>query len=329
MAQFTPSKKTAQDFNNGVEYVDYDAENGIMGDAVNAESINNVIEGLLYTQGLAANQPDDSEADSYGTVSVEIIDMPDGTAKIKLKNLKGNGISETATTYAISTSGTDIPSEWYNYIPTVGEGQYLWTKIETTYNNATKNISYTIAKQGKQGIQGESGRPVFLYSGIVQKMSDGAYVLISGKNYWSPTVSDGLHSGDIIIYTFEGITYIDAAQGIGSLNKWQVQQDRLGTRITGNDGTSVDTSNLVTTDTDQAISGKKSFAKNIRVGDALSNTEYGSSGMAHTITSGKVSHTYNAYIPAKTGTIALIDDVTPKMDKSAFSLSGTTLTITL
>lgn len=48
MAGFTPSKKTPQDFNNGVEYVDGIGD--IEGDAVQAETINNVIESTLYAQ---------------------------------------------------------------------------------------------------------------------------------------------------------------------------------------------------------------------------------------------------------------------------------------
>ncbi len=48
MAEFTPSKKTAQDFNNGVEYINEDV--GITGDALQAETINNLVESALYTQ---------------------------------------------------------------------------------------------------------------------------------------------------------------------------------------------------------------------------------------------------------------------------------------
>lgn len=104
MAEFTPSKKTAQDFNEGVEYIDGDAELGITGDSVKAESINNVIEGFLYTQGLAANQPDVSEANQVDTVSVTIITAADGSARLKFSNLKGEqgvGIS------TITPNGTD------------------------------------------------------------------------------------------------------------------------------------------------------------------------------------------------------------------------------
>lgn len=53
MAEFTPSKKTAQDFNNGVEYINEDV--GITGDALQAETINNLVESALYTQDQADN----------------------------------------------------------------------------------------------------------------------------------------------------------------------------------------------------------------------------------------------------------------------------------
>ena len=43
MAQFTPSKKTIKDFNDGEEYL-----NRI--DVVQADTINNLVEGLLYAQ---------------------------------------------------------------------------------------------------------------------------------------------------------------------------------------------------------------------------------------------------------------------------------------
>lgn len=48
MAEFTPSKKTAQDFNNGIEYID--GQGNETGDAVQAETMNNLVEGALYAQ---------------------------------------------------------------------------------------------------------------------------------------------------------------------------------------------------------------------------------------------------------------------------------------
>lgn len=50
MSDFTPSKKTAQDFNNGVQYVGYNPNTQELGDYVEAETINNLIESQLYSQ---------------------------------------------------------------------------------------------------------------------------------------------------------------------------------------------------------------------------------------------------------------------------------------
>ena len=46
MANFIPSKKEAKDFNNGVAYIGEDKAHGIAGDAVKAETINNIIESI-------------------------------------------------------------------------------------------------------------------------------------------------------------------------------------------------------------------------------------------------------------------------------------------
>lgn len=48
MAQFTPSKKTVDDFNNGNEFIN--GYGDVAGDIINADDINNVIESTLYAQ---------------------------------------------------------------------------------------------------------------------------------------------------------------------------------------------------------------------------------------------------------------------------------------
>lgn len=62
MTEFTPSKKTAQDFNGGVEYVDGDAEAGIFGDAIQAETINNLVESALYSQNVVEQNTADMQS---------------------------------------------------------------------------------------------------------------------------------------------------------------------------------------------------------------------------------------------------------------------------
>lgn len=81
MATFTPSKKNITDFNGGEEYQN--------GSGLQAETINNIIESQLYTQGLAKNAPNVTEANQEGTATVTIEQTADGTPRLKFANLKG------------------------------------------------------------------------------------------------------------------------------------------------------------------------------------------------------------------------------------------------
>ncbi len=109
MVEFTPSKKTVKDFNNGIEYIN--GEDGVTGDAVQAETINSLVESQLWTQALATNQPDIIEANRVGIATATIITELDGTPKIKFSNLKG----------ATGESGIMVPTSgffsiWMNNI---------------------------------------------------------------------------------------------------------------------------------------------------------------------------------------------------------------------
>lgn len=53
MANFTPSKHEASEYNNGVQYVGANLAQGIEGDSLQADTINNLIESALYTQNQA------------------------------------------------------------------------------------------------------------------------------------------------------------------------------------------------------------------------------------------------------------------------------------
>lgn len=97
MTDFTPKKiDDISQLNNGKEYI-----NGV--DIPDADDWNKVIESQLFTQGLAVNEPDVSEAGNVGTPSVEIIKAQDGSAKLKFKDLKG----ATGRTGNNGTNGTD------------------------------------------------------------------------------------------------------------------------------------------------------------------------------------------------------------------------------
>ena len=70
----------------------------------------------------------------------------------------GVGINDTLIEYAVNTSGTTRPtSGWSTSIPTVPQGQYLWTRTTWTYTDHTTEQGFTVARQGEKGDKGDKG----------------------------------------------------------------------------------------------------------------------------------------------------------------------------
>lgn len=64
----------------------------------------------------------------------------------------GVTISNQVIEYAASADGTTAPSTgWQSTIPTVPGGQYLWTKVTTTYSDSTQEVVTMPARQGTDG----------------------------------------------------------------------------------------------------------------------------------------------------------------------------------
>ena len=62
-------------------------------------------------------------------------------------------VVSTAVTYQASASGTDIPSgAWSEIVPAVPQGEYLWTRTETIWNDGTTGYGYSVARQGMDGL---------------------------------------------------------------------------------------------------------------------------------------------------------------------------------
>lgn len=70
----------------------------------------------------------------------------------------GVGINSITTTYGKSTSASIMPTSWSGTMPSVGEGEYLWTRMVTDYTDPNKEdtVSYTYTYQGKSGQAGTS-----------------------------------------------------------------------------------------------------------------------------------------------------------------------------
>lgn len=66
----------------------------------------------------------------------------------------GASVTVVSTDYAVSTSGTTIPSSgWSATVPSVPKGSYLWTRVK--FSNG--EYSYSCAYHGKDGTNGSNG----------------------------------------------------------------------------------------------------------------------------------------------------------------------------
>lgn len=75
-----------------------------------------------------------------------------------LPGAPGVGITDTAITYAQSSSGTTAPSSgWQAQPPAPVAGWYVWTKTVWTYSNGNTETGYSVGKIGDTGAKGDTG----------------------------------------------------------------------------------------------------------------------------------------------------------------------------
>lgn len=114
----------------------------------------------------------------------------------------GKGISGTPEiTYQVSSSGDAIPSgTWQTTIPSVPEGQYLWTRTVTNYTDGTSTTAYSVGRMGEngeQGIPGANGKT--------------SYFHIKYSSVSSPTSSSQMkETPDVYIGTYVDFTETDS-----------------------------------------------------------------------------------------------------------------------
>lgn len=67
-------------------------------------------------------------------------------------------VSSTSVTYQASTSGTTPPTgTWSTTVPSVANGQYLWTKTVVNYSDGKSTESYSVSYKGTNGTNGKDG----------------------------------------------------------------------------------------------------------------------------------------------------------------------------
>lgn len=131
MANFIPSKKEAKDFNNGVAYIGEDKAHGIAGDAVQAETINNIIESILYLQKSKSikkiinqsssnisistdNKLTVTDSDIIANSHIDLYPADVETETFLSEHLVSNIIRVEADHFNI-TLDSELPSEWSMY----------------------------------------------------------------------------------------------------------------------------------------------------------------------------------------------------------------------
>ena len=89
-------------------------------------------------------------------------------------------ISSTSVTYQASSSGTTTPTgEWSATVPSIANGQFLWTKTVVTYSDGKSTTSYSVSYKGTNGNNGADAITLTITSsaGTVFKNSSGSTTL--------------------------------------------------------------------------------------------------------------------------------------------------------
>ena len=92
-------------------------------------------------------------------------------------------VSSSVAEYQTSTSGTVVPTgNWSTTVPSVAEGQFLWTRTTVTYSDGKKAVSYSVSYKGTNGTNGKNGADAITMSitssnGTVFKNNSGSTVL--------------------------------------------------------------------------------------------------------------------------------------------------------
>ena len=160
-----------------------------------ANSVPTLVKGQHLWTKTVWTYTDNSSETGY-TVSYNAKDG--NTGKDGIAGKDGVGISDTVIEYVGAVSGTSKPtSGWSTTIPTVPQGQYLWTRTTWTYTDGTKEQGYSTAlmgpkgdkgdtgakgadgKDGAQGVPGEKGADgVSSYLHTAWKMADGTFTTV-------------------------------------------------------------------------------------------------------------------------------------------------------
>ena len=102
---------------------------------------------------------DYTEADSTDVKKYTWVKVKGDKGDTGQKGQDGTSITITSksVTYQASSSGTVTPTgTWSTSVPTVNNGQYLWTKTTVQYSDGNKTEAYSVSYKGTNGTNGTS-----------------------------------------------------------------------------------------------------------------------------------------------------------------------------
>lgn len=117
-----------------------------------------------------------------------------GTNGTNGKNGTSVTVSSTSVTYQVGSSGTTKPTgTWQTTVPSIGKGQFLWTKTVVSYSDGKSTEAYSVSYQGTNGTNGTNGTSVTVSSTSVtyQASSSGTTTPTGTWSTSVPSVSNG------------------------------------------------------------------------------------------------------------------------------------------
>lgn len=153
-----------------------------------SEDIPSVSEGQFLWTKTYVEYSDGNETTSY-SVSYKGTNGSDGASVT---------VTSTSVTYQVSTSGTTTPTgTWQSSIPSVDNGEYLWTKTYVKYSDGKETTAYSVSYKGTNGVDGNDGADAITLTittdnGNVFKNSSGSTTLTAHvfKGGVEQTISD-------------------------------------------------------------------------------------------------------------------------------------------
>ena len=205
----------------------------------------------ILTFSIANNSTLGSTTSNSGTITIPVTSPVSTNLKLSWSKINtgaaGVGISSTTVTYGVSDTSSTQPSEWQSTIPIVADGKYLWTRTVIDYTDPARadTVTYTYAKQGTIGAQGNPGTSVSV-SSIQYQAGSSSTTAPTGT--WSNAVvsaSDGNYLWTKTTFSDGKTAYGVAKQGVSGRGVSSISEYYLAT--TASSGVTTSTSGWTTT----------------------------------------------------------------------------------